>query len=129
MKLLAALALIFMLLPAAHAAGNQGTSRPPGAMSLSSRHMAKGGIGIVNTHLYIDLKSATNELVLSDGHRWANLSREKPEVVVFFQDRIWPSDDLPREFDLSKAIIISFERDVVRFFEFEKSSGGYYQRQ
>lgn len=31
---------------------------------------SKGGIGIVNTSLYIYVKSAKNELLLKDGARW-----------------------------------------------------------
>jgi hypothetical protein len=91
--------------------------------------MAKGAIGIVNTHLYVDLKSAKNELILESGSRWANQPRDKEEIVVFFENRVWAKEDLPRGFDLGKAIIVSFEANVVRFFDFEKMSGGYYRRQ
>jgi hypothetical protein len=131
MKLVTTLALFVTLLTTA--AGGQVTSQPQtrtgGNMISSNECMAKGGIGIINTHVYIDLKSAKNELILDGGNRWADQTREKEEVAVFFQNRVWAKDDLPKGFDLSKAIIVSFEGDVVRFFDFEKMSGGYYRRE
>jgi hypothetical protein len=100
-----------------------------GNMISTNEYMPKGGIGIINTHLYIDLHSEKNELILDAGDRWADKVRDKAEVVVFFQNRVWPKDDLPAGFDLSKSIIISFEGNFVRFFDFEQSTGGYYKRE
>jgi hypothetical protein len=130
MKLVSALTLIITLLTAA--AGVRGVSQQQaksGGRTIStSEYMAKGGIGIVNTHLYVDLKSVKNELILDGGNRWAEQPREKEEVVVFFENRVWSKDDVPQGFDLSKAIIVSFEGNIVRFFDFGKMSGGYYRR-
>jgi len=89
---------------------------------------AKGGIGIVNMNLYVDLKSAKNELVLSAGKRWSGHTAPTPEVVIFFDGRVWPHQDLPDGFDLSKAVVVSFEGSKVRFFDFGKMSGGYYRK-
>jgi hypothetical protein len=89
--------------------------------------MAKGGIGIINTNLYIDLKSNKNEIILDAGKRWKGKASPTQEVVIFFQGRILPQA-LPKDFDLSKAVVISFETDKVRFFDFSKMSGGYYNR-
>src|SRR5579862_9260801 len=96
----------------------------PGYNVLSSiEFIPQGGIGIINTHLYIALKSTKNELVLGSGVRWKDKTRENAEVVVFYQDKVWPKDDLPAGFDLRKAIIVSFEADVVRFFDFQEMDG------
>lgn len=97
-------------------------------MISSNKFIAKGGIGIVNTHLYIDLNSAENELILDDGKRWAGQSHAKEEVVYFFENRIWSNNDVPQGFNLGKAIVISFEGDNVRFFDFGSMFGGYYRR-
>ena len=92
-------------------------------------YVAKGGIGVITSeHLYLDLKSAKNELRLMDGRSWTGKVAGTREVVMFFEDRIWSPPDLPSGFDLSKAGVISFEGDIVRFFEFASLSGGYYNR-
>jgi len=89
---------------------------------------AKGGLGIVSTNLYIDLKSDNNELLLSAGNRWVGQGATTQEVAIFFDNKIWPPQALPNGFDLSKSAVISFEGDKVRFFDFGKMSGGYYKR-
>jgi hypothetical protein len=90
--------------------------------------VAKGGVGIVNAHLYINLKSAKNELLLDGGGIWADQPRETAEVVFFFENRVWSTGAVPQGFDLSKVIVISFEGSFVRFFDFGNMSGGYYRR-
>jgi hypothetical protein len=97
-------------------------------MFASNECFAKGGIGIVNTNLYIDLKSPKNELLMDAGNRWTGQDARTQEVVFFFENRIWSAQAPLNEFDLSKAIVISFEVDKVRFFDFGKMSGGYYTR-
>ena len=130
MKLISALTLILTLLTAA--ASGQVVSEPQtktgGNMVSTNEYMAKGGVGIINMHLYIDLRSTKNELILDGGNRWAEQPREKEEVVFFFESKVFSKDDVPRGFDLGKAIIVSFEGNIVRFFDFSKMSGGYYRR-
>jgi hypothetical protein len=89
---------------------------------------AKGGLGIVNPNVYIDLKSDKNELLLNAGHKWAGQSASTQEVAIFFDNRIWSPQAIPDGFDLSKSVVISFEGDKVRFFDFGKMSGGFYKR-
>jgi hypothetical protein len=108
-------------------------NRPDGAKDqgitfATNECFAKGGIGIVNEGLYIVVKSGENELRLSAGDRWTGQSSSTPEVVIFFEGRIWSPQVLPDGFDLSKAIVVSFEASKVRFFDFGKMSGGYYRR-
>jgi len=91
--------------------------------------VAKGGIGIINRSLYIVSRSNKNELKLRDGKEWTGHSAEAPEVVTVFKEEVFAGSAVPVAFDLSHAAVISFERDKVRFFEFEKMSGGYYVRQ
>jgi hypothetical protein len=91
-------------------------------------YFSKGGLGVIDENLYIDLKSPKNELLLKDGKRWTGKVAGAREVVMFFEDRIWSSSDLPNGFDLSKSAVVSFEGDIVRFFRFTGMSGGYYER-
>jgi hypothetical protein len=95
----------------------------------ANEFFAKGGIGIIiQDNLYIAVKSAKNELVLRAGNRWVGLDASKPEVAIFFENRIWSPQSLPDRFDLSNAVVVSFESDKVRFFDFRSMSGGYYRR-
>jgi hypothetical protein len=91
--------------------------------------IAKGGIGIVKPNLYIDVKSAKNELRLKEGRMWIGRDAKAAEVVFFFADTIWLPQKLPQGFDISQAIVVSFETDRIRFFDFSKLSGGFYRRQ
>jgi hypothetical protein len=95
----------------------------------ANEFIAKGGIGIVNPNLYIDVKSAKNELRLKEGHRWTGRDAKAAEVVFFFADTIWLPQKLPEGFDISQPIVVSFETGRIRFFDFSKLSGGFYRRQ
>lgn len=130
MKFITTLALVVTMLPTAgHAQAVRNSNSRKGENMLSTNEcIAKGGIGILNTHLYLDLKSAKNELILDGGNRWAGQPQEGAEVVFFFENKVWSTNAVPQGFDLSKAIVISFERNIVRFFDFGKASGGYYKR-
>ncbi len=94
-----------------------------------------GGIGMVNKHLYIVVKSGKserNELVVKPTEdteeRWYGKNVTKAEVVVVYEGKVWSSQTLPDGFDLSKAVVVSFESDKIRFFDFQVMSGGYYER-
>ncbi|MGO9229842.1 MAG: hypothetical protein ACLQKA_11640 [Bryobacteraceae bacterium] len=96
--------------------------------AVTNRGLSKGGFGIINQNLYIVVKSAKNELLWGARERWTGKSAGTSEVVFYFDGKIWSSPDLPSGFDLSKSVAIFFEGDVIRFFEFGRGSGGYYQR-
>lgn len=98
-------------------------------MSVNNRFFAKGGIGIIDENLYIDLKSTKNELIVNPGgKRWQGQSAPMPEIAIFFDGKIWSPQQLPEAFDLGGAVVVSFERLRIRFFNFRKMSGGYYER-
>ncbi len=94
----------------------------------TNRCLSKGGLGIVNTSLYIAVKSAKNELLFGAKETWSGLDAARPEVVVFFENRVWVPENLPKGFDLSKAVVVSFESSKIRFFDFQMMSGCYYDR-
>ena len=101
-------------------------------MSVTRFELSKGGVGMISTHLYVDLKSNSNELILkpteNTEERWKGKSASIPEVVMIFEGKAWSSEDLPRAFDLSRAVVVSFEADKVRFFDFAQGSGAYFDR-
>ncbi len=98
--------------------------------TFATRHcFAKGGLGIINPDLYIVTKSSKNQLSLSRGRDWTGKDGQTSQVAIFFADEIWSPERLPRGFDLSQSIVISFEGSKIRFFDFGKMSGGYYLRQ
>jgi len=104
-------------------------------MFATNRLLSKGGIGIVNRSLYIVVKSrksGSNELIVKPTEkteeRWKGESVTEAEVVLVYEGKVWSSQGLPDRFDLSKAIVVSFEGEKVRFFDFQAMSGGYYAR-
>jgi len=96
-------------------------------MISTDEYFAKGGLGIVAEDLYIDLKSPNNELSNQTGD-WVGRKRTEREVIVFFGNRVFPTTAVPKDFTLSDAIIVSFEGEVVRFFDAKTFRGGYYRR-
>lgn len=94
-----------------------------------------GGVGMVNKNLYIVVESAKNdrnELVMKPTEeteeRWKGKGVTKAEVVIVYEGKVWSPEALPKRFDLSKAVIASFEESKIRFFDFQKMSGGYFDR-
>jgi hypothetical protein len=96
------------------------------------RCWSKGGIGIVNERLSISLNSTRNELILSRAEdkveRWRGEGAEKAEVVVFYDNQVWPTAEIPNRFDLSRSVVISFERGKIRYFDFQSGQGCYFDR-
>lgn len=109
------------------------TDKPDGAQDATTfatnRCLAKGGLGIINPDLYIVLDSPKNALLVGRGGRWTGQNASRSQVVVFSQKKVWSAHALPDGFDLSQAIVVSFERDKIRFFDFDEMSGGYYERE
>jgi hypothetical protein len=127
-------ALLFSARGVSQSAEKQGAPKER-EMFATNRLLSKGGIGIVNTSLYIVVKSPksdSNELIVTPTQeteeRWKGKSITKPEVVFVYQGKVWPAQSLPDRFDLSKAVVVSFEGDKIRFFDFQAMSGGYYAR-
>jgi hypothetical protein len=90
--------------------------------------LSKHGLGIIRENLFVETDPPINELLLGKGNLWmGNVSTTK-EAVIFFEDKVWPPSALPDDFDLSKAVVISFEGGRVRFFDFRRMRGGYYER-
>jgi hypothetical protein len=104
-------------------------------MFATSRCFSKGGIGIVNTRLYIVVKSSkgdSNELIVKPTgeteERWKGKSVTKAEIAFVYEGKVWSPQGVPDRFDLSKAVVVSFEGDKIRFFDFQAMAGCYYER-
>lgn len=91
---------------------------------------SKGGLGIINTDLYIVTKSESNknELLLGSDGRWAGQNASIPEVVVVFEGKIWTPQSLPQRFVKNESVVVSFEEKNIRFYDYVRMSGGYYAR-
>jgi len=99
-------------------------------MFATNRGWPKGGLGIVNTSLYIVVKASKtdrNELIVKPTQeteeRWKGKRVTEGEVVFVYEGKVWESGSLPKGFDLSKSVVISFESDKVRFFDFQATEG------
>lgn len=124
----AVLTAVLLCSQAGSQAANAGPTIKENLSFATNEYVAKGGIGILTKHVYIDLKSVNNELIFDGGQRWTGRSKTTPELSIVFGNKALSPGALPPDFDLTKAIVVSFEDVRVRFFDFSKMSGGYYRR-
>ncbi len=90
---------------------------------------SKGGVGIVTENVYIIVDSDKNELLLGDAHKkWTGLSREDKQVVILLGDHLFDPSKLPEDYNLTKATVISFEKNEIRFVDFPSEQAGFYRR-
>jgi hypothetical protein len=131
MKRFASLLVIAILsaVPVFAQSSPHGIKRVTNQIFATRQCFSKGGLGIINPNLYIVTKSSKNQLSLSKGRDWTGKDGQTPEVAIFFGGEIWSPQRVPKGFDLSQSIVISFEGSKIRFFDFGKMSGGYYLRQ
>lgn len=90
--------------------------------------LSKGGVGIISSHVYVVTTSSKNEIVLPDGKRWVGLPLLTPQVVYVMDGIAIENPSSEKAFDLSRIVVISFQKDRIYFYDFSGSSGGYYSR-
>jgi hypothetical protein len=88
----------------------------------------KGGLGIINKDLYIDLRSKNNELIVAEGKRWAGAATSTRQVVFVLGSRVVSGADIPADFSLENSALVSFEGNKISFLDFKSGIGGFYQR-
>lgn len=88
----------------------------------------KGGVGTVGTDLYAITNADRNELVWGSGGRWIGRKASRPEVIVFFDGKVWPPQALPHYFDKNKSVVVSFEAKNIRFYDYVEKVGCNYER-
>ena len=133
-------AILFGAQGIAQSAKRSAVAKEVNMCAAMEREFSKGCLGLINEHLYIVVKSASNgsnELIVDspDGkeQRWKGKSITKPEIVIVYEGRVygdggWFSQDVPDQFELSKSVVISFEKSKIYFFDYQTMSGGYYER-
>jgi hypothetical protein len=92
-----------------------------------NQYLPKGGVGMIKKDLYINLKSANNELMLGST-TWAGRSSRQREVVFVSAAGAISPDPLPADFHLQESVLVSFENEKVLFFDFKSGKGGFYPR-
>lgn len=91
----------------------------------------KGGIGQIYDNDYVATKSKRNEIGWGEGENskeWVGKKASKPEVAVFFGDKVWLPQSLPHDFDKNKSVVVSFEEKYIRFYDYVHREGCNYER-
>jgi hypothetical protein len=124
----------------AQSAKKPGVSSEDNMCAPMVRLFQKGGVVVISPYLNVVVRSSSDDrnelfLVTADGREqsWKGKSVTKPEVVIVYEGKVyedsgWFSPDLPDQFDLSKAVVISFEKNKVQVFDFKEMHGGYHER-
>lgn len=89
--------------------------------------LRKGGVGEISDKVYVDLASSRNRLWL-DRTSWEGLNSDQTQLVVLYGGKPYTESDLPSDFKLSGAVIVSFQKTRVYFYDYTTRDGGYYSR-
>ena len=125
-------AILFGAQGIAQSAKRSAVAKEVNMCAAMEREFSKGGLGLIN-----EASNGSNELIVDspDGkeQRWKGKSITKPEIVIVYEGRVygdggWFSQDVPDQFELSKSVVISFEKSKIYFFDYQTMSGGYYER-
>jgi len=92
-------------------------------------HAGKGGVGVVRAPIFIALRGPRNEIIRGAGKDWKGAGKTEREVVFVVGNEVFLQGQVPAHFDLTKAILISFEGSIIRYFDFRDFAGGYYKRE
>lgn len=96
----------------------------------------KGGIATIGDGIFVGVNTRNNEVRIQTARssgavawdEWTGKPSDQREVVVVFERKVRAWSELPASFDLSKAILVSFEADRVRVFDFGRARGGFFAR-
>jgi len=86
---------------------------------------------IGDSNLYVATKTKRNEIGWGSGEnskKWMGREASKQEVVVFFEGKVWPPQSLPYGFDKSRSVVVFFEENYIRSYDYVHHRGGYYER-
>ncbi len=102
---------------------------PSESLSINENEcFSKGGLGIIRPEVYVVTRSVSNEILLSHGQRWVGEMGSRRQVLFVFGDKVVEHPTQAVAFDLSKAIVISFQEERIYFYDFAAGKGGYYRR-
>ena len=91
----------------------------------------KGGVGVIYDPLYVFTRTKRNEIDWRDGdnqEKWIGQKGWKPEVVVFYDGKVWPPQSLPHGFDKSKSVVFLFDEKKICVYDYVHHEGGFYER-
>ncbi len=99
------------------------------------REESKAGIGFIRSGDGANLKVSTcsrrNEVMWDfekKRHNWAGRRSTGLQVVIFWNGRIWVPNHLPHDFDRNSSVVIFFDGNFVRFYDYAQNSGGYFMK-
>lgn len=98
-------------------------------MITTNKLYRQGGFGIVTGDVYINLNSTVNEIIYAGDKKWKGKIKKYREIVIIFSGKPVATDALPKDFELSKAIIVSFEGSKVRVLGYICENSGFYERE
>ncbi len=100
-------------------------------LAFDSKLIAKGGVGVIEKDVHVLLISSKNSIVSRLSGEWHGQSKDVNEVVIVFEGKVFTSTEIQDVdgFDLANCILVSFQRERVRVFNFKKFVGGYYSRE
>jgi hypothetical protein len=97
--------------------------------------ISQAGIGVIRDesegYLVVSTCSRKNEILWQLGdkhHNWSGRRSTTVQAVVFFGGKIWYPNTLPQNFDRSQSVVIYFEGNYVRFFDYVHNQGGYFMK-
>ena len=94
-----------------------------------NRYYSKGRVGIVSGDVFIAVEAEKNTLLLGKHNQeWVGADKNTKQTVLVFHEAVVDQNNLPKDFELSGSILISFEIKKVIFFDFSTFQGGYYLR-
>ncbi len=102
---------------------------PQAKMTIAQNPLiSQGGIGSIDSDLYIVVRSRTNELILAGGERWTGSASTTRQVVFVSEQRVFSSGDVPSDFKLEDTVVVSFEGNRVSFLDFQTGRCGFFSR-
>ncbi|WP_374334303.1 hypothetical protein [Leeia sp.] len=94
---------------------------------LNGEGLVKGGIGVVNKNIHIVVNSPVNEVIIGKKKYWRGAPVAQPEVLITDGVSILKNSGKSKV-DMSKAVLLIFSQDDVRFLNLSDYSGGRYLR-
>jgi hypothetical protein len=93
-----------------------------------NEYWAKGGFGVIGNRVFVDVRTAKNQILLPDQSVWTGAGFDQRELVLIRNGRVFRAGKLPPGFSIVECILVSFEGGRVYFMDFANGRGGFYAR-
>ena len=98
----------------------------------NAEFIVKGGVGVVNKSISIIVDADHNEISIKNSEgiksKWIGEDAKKREIAIIVNEEVTKLSAPGADFDLRKAVIISFEENYIRFCDFQTMKGGSFAR-